>query len=49
LHGTFSSATEASGTWDGYSQSWAITCGSTVAFGSGGTPLGAGTWTAQKQ
>lgn len=48
LRGTFSSATGAAGTWDAYSDNWAITCGNTVAFGSGGTPLRAGTWTAQR-
>ncbi|MGH7612930.1 MAG: hypothetical protein ACREMW_02670, partial [Gemmatimonadales bacterium] len=49
LHGTFSSEASATGSWDAYSQNWFITCGTTVAFGSGGTALSAGSWTAQKQ
>ncbi len=49
VHGTFLSETSATGSWDAYSQSWFITCGTTVAFGSGGTALSSGTWTAQKQ
>jgi protocatechuate 3,4-dioxygenase beta subunit len=49
LHGLFSSATAVSGTWDSFSQNWIITCGSIFAFGTGGTTLQAGSWTAQKQ
>jgi len=48
LHGTFSSATSVSGTYDGFSGSFFITCGSTFSVGTG-SPLAAGTWQATRQ
>jgi hypothetical protein len=48
LHGTFSSDTTVGGTYDGFSGSYFIICGSTVSFGTGGTQLSAGTWQARK-
>lgn len=49
VRGTFTSPTAMNGSWDPYSQSYLIICGSTVGFGTGGTSLSSGTFTATKQ
>jgi len=46
-HGTFASETSVNGTYDGYSGSFFIICGSTVSFGTA-SPLSSGTWQATK-
>lgn len=47
FHGTFASETGVSGTYDGYSGSYFIICGSIFSFGTA-SPLSAGTWQATK-
>jgi hypothetical protein len=49
VRGTFTSATAVNGSWDPFSDSFFIICGSTFAFGTGGTILPSGTFTATKQ
>jgi hypothetical protein len=48
VRGTFNSST-LSGSHDGYSGGYFILCGSTLSFGTGGSILAAGTYTATKQ
>ncbi|MBN2355467.1 T9SS type A sorting domain-containing protein, partial [candidate division KSB1 bacterium] len=48
LHGTFSSDTTVSGTYDKYSGAYFIYCGNIFSFGTGGTSLKDGTWQANK-
>ncbi len=47
VHGVFSSESTADGTYSGYSGSFTLICGSTLAFGSG-SPLAAGSWEVTK-
>jgi len=49
VRGTFTSPTAMNGSWDPFSQSYFIVCGSTFGFGTGGTILSSGTFTATKQ
>ena len=49
VRGTFTSSTAMSGSHDGYSGSFLIICGSSVALGTSGGILSAGTYTATKQ
>jgi hypothetical protein len=49
VRGTFTSPGAMNGSWDPYSQSYLIICGSTIGFGTGGTSLSSGTFTATKQ
>lgn len=49
VRGTFTSSTAMTGSHDGYSGSFFIVCGSAVAFGTAGTILSPGTYTATKQ
>lgn len=49
VNGTFPSATSMSGSWTPFSESYFIRCGSTIGFGTGGTSLASGTFTATKQ
>ncbi len=49
VRGTFTSASALNGSWDSFSESYFIFCGSTFGFGFGGTILSAGTFTATKQ
>ena len=48
LHGTFSSESNASGTYDEFSDDFFYNDGSTLIFGTGGTQISAGTWEATK-
>jgi hypothetical protein len=48
VHGTFSSATAATGTYDGFSGALSLICGNSVVTGTG-SPLAAGTWQATRQ
>lgn len=49
VRGAFTSSTAMTGSHDGYSGSFFIICGSSVAFGTAGTILSPGTYTAAKQ
>ena len=49
VRGTFTSPSAVNGSWDAFSQSYLIVCGSTIGFGTGGTILSPGTFTATKQ
>ncbi|MBI2214820.1 MAG: pre-peptidase C-terminal domain-containing protein [Acidobacteria bacterium] len=49
VNGSFPSATTMSGSWGSFSDAWYIFCGSSIAFGTGGTTLAAGSFTATKQ
>jgi hypothetical protein len=49
VRGNFTSSTAMSGSHDGYSGSFLIICGSSVALGTSGGILSAGTYTATKQ
>jgi Putative binding domain, N-terminal/Viral BACON domain len=49
VRGTFTSASAVNGSWDPYSGSYFIICGSTIGIGTGGNILSAGTFTATKQ
>ncbi len=49
VRGTFTSSTAVNGSWDPFSQSYFIFCGSTIGFGTGGTILSSGTFNATKQ
>ncbi|HXG37757.1 MAG TPA: T9SS type A sorting domain-containing protein [Bacteroidota bacterium] len=48
VRAAFLSSTSAQGTYDRYSGSYFMYCGSTFIFGTGGTVLSQGTWTATK-
>jgi hypothetical protein len=48
VRGTFLSPATAEGSYDRYSGSYFMYCGSTFNFGTGGTVLSQGTWTATK-
>ena len=47
--GTFPTNTSMSGSWTAFSESYFFRCGSTIGFGTGGTSLATGTFTATKQ
>jgi hypothetical protein len=47
--GNFTSPSAMNGSWDSYSGSYLIICGSTIGFGTGGLILPSGTFTATKQ
>lgn len=49
VRGTFTSPTALNGSWDPFSGAYFIVCGSTFGFGTGGTILSSGTFTATKQ
>jgi hypothetical protein len=48
LRGTFSSATSVTGTYSKFSDSYFVICGGTLAMGTGGTTISAGTFSAAK-